>query len=82
MKENKYGDSNGDSMTMRYRVVLEPGKDGWIVATVPAVKGCISQGRTREEALTNIKDALLGILEARKEKGWPIPEETEVEVNA
>ncbi|MHB1709635.1 MAG: type II toxin-antitoxin system HicB family antitoxin [Thermoplasmataceae archaeon] len=69
-------------MTLKYRVVLEPGEDGWIVATVPAVKGCVSQGKTREEALANIKEALEGILEVRKEMGWSIPEETEVEVDA
>ncbi|OWP57425.1 MAG: HicB family protein [Thermoplasmatales archaeon B_DKE] len=69
-------------MTLKYRVILEPGEDGWIVATVPAVNGCVSQGKTREEALANIKEALEGILEVKKQFGDPIPEETEVEVNA
>ncbi len=69
-------------MTLKYRVVLEPGKDGYIVAHVPAVKGCWSQGKTREEALANIKEALELILEDMRKSGDPIPEETEVEVNA
>lgn len=82
MEKSIYPDRNGETMTLKYRVVLEPGEDGWIVASVPAVKGCVSQGKTREEALANIKEALEGILEARRERGWAIPEETEVEVNA
>lgn len=69
---------NGESMTLKYRVVLEPGENGWIVATVPAVKGCVSQGKTREEALAKVKEALEGILETRRERGWPIPDETVV----
>ena len=69
-------------MTLKYRVVLEPGKDGYIVAHVPAVKGCWSQGKTREEALANIKEALELILEDMRKSGDPIPEETEVGVNA
>lgn len=82
MEKSIYPDRNGEAMTLKYRVVLEPGEDGWIVATVPAVKGCVSQGKTREEALANIKDALEGILEVKRKYGDPIPEETEVEVNA
>ena len=77
-----YGNGNGNAMTLKYRVVLEPGKDGYIVAHVPAVKGCWSQGKTREEALANIKEALELILEDMRKSGDPIPEETEVEVNA
>lgn len=45
-------------------VVLTPGEDGWIVATCPALQGCISQGRTREEALANIQEAIDLCLEA------------------
>ena len=82
MEKSIYPDRNGELMTLKYRVVLEPGEDGWIVAHVPAVKGCVSQGKTREEALANIKDALEGILEVKRKYGDPIPEETEVEVNA
>ncbi len=82
MEKSIYADRNGESMTLKYRVVLEPGEDGWIVATVPAVKGCVSQGKTREEALKNIREALEGILEVKKKYGDPIPEETEIEVNA
>jgi len=45
---------------MRYRVLLEQDEDGVYVAEVPALPGCISQGRTRAEALANIKEAITG----------------------
>lgn len=45
-------------------MTLSPGEDGWIIASVPALKGCHSQGRTREEALANIREAIDGWLEA------------------
>ena len=43
---------------MNIKVVIEPGEDGYFVAHVPALKGCWSQGKTREEALINIKEAV------------------------
>ena len=51
-------------------VVLTAGEDGWITAECPSLPGCISQGRTEEEALTNIKEAILGwfTVEAEKQK--------------
>ena len=42
----------------KFAVVLRAGDDGWIVAECPAFAGCISQGRTREEALRNIVEAI------------------------
>lgn len=39
-------------------IVYEPGDDGWIIASIPEVAGVFSQGRTREEARTNVIDAL------------------------
>lgn len=43
---------------MLVHVVLEPAEDGWIVAECPALPGCVSQGRTEEEAMANIKEAI------------------------
>ena len=43
---------------MNIKVIVEPGEDGYFVARVPALKGCWSQGRTRDEALENIKEAI------------------------
>ena len=41
-----------------YEAVLEPGMDGYIVAHCSSLKGCVSQGRTEEDALCNIKEAI------------------------
>lgn len=43
---------------MNIKIVIEPGEDGYIVAHVPALKSCWSQGKTREEALQNIREAI------------------------
>jgi predicted RNase H-like HicB family nuclease len=43
---------------MNIKVVVEKGEDGYFVAHVPALKSCWSQGKTREEALGNIKEAI------------------------
>ena len=48
---------------MTIKVMLEQGKDGYIVVHCPALKGCWSQGQTREEALRNIRDAVGPYLE-------------------
>jgi len=42
---------------------------------VPALPGCVSQGKTKEEALTNIREAVQLHLECLKEDGEPIPTE-------
>ncbi|MEO6392146.1 MAG: type II toxin-antitoxin system HicB family antitoxin [Pyrinomonadaceae bacterium] len=51
-------------------MIIEPGEDGYFVAHVPALKSCWSQGRSREEALDNIREAIDLYLE---------PEPTELE---
>jgi predicted RNase H-like HicB family nuclease len=43
---------------MNIKVVIESGEDGYVVAHVPALKSCWSQGKTREEALQNIREAI------------------------
>jgi predicted RNase H-like HicB family nuclease len=43
---------------MNLRVILEPSEEGGFTAIVPALPGCISEGDTREEALTNIREAI------------------------
>lgn len=59
---------------MELLVVLKPGEDGYVVAECPALPGCVSQGRTREEALANIREAIELCLEGRREEGWDLPE--------
>jgi predicted RNase H-like HicB family nuclease len=53
---------------MRLKVILQPGEDKGFVAHVPALKGCWSQGATREEALDNIREAIEGWIEAEQDK--------------
>lgn len=43
---------------MNIKVIVERGEDGYFVAHVPALKSCWSQGKTREEALVNIREAI------------------------
>ncbi len=67
---------------MKFVVTLEIGEDGWIVAECPSIPGCLSQGKTKEEALANIKEAISLCLEVRAEDGLPLTVEThEVEVS-
>ena len=49
---------------MKFIVELEPGEDGWIIASCPSLPGCHSQGETRELALANIREAIQAWLEA------------------
>jgi predicted RNase H-like HicB family nuclease len=67
---------------MKFVVTLQPGEDGFIIAECPALPGCMTQGRTREEALANIGEAIELNLESRRELGLPIEVDTaEVEVS-
>jgi predicted RNase H-like HicB family nuclease len=66
---------------MRFLVTLEQDEAGYYVIECPALPGCISQGRTREEALANIREAILLSLETRQAHGLPLQVEVaEVEV--
>ena len=51
---------------MKFRVVIGSDEDGVFVAECPNLPGCVSQGRTRAEAVTNIKDAIQGYLTSLK----------------
>jgi len=55
---------------MNLKIIVERGEDGYVVAHCPALKSCWSQGKTREEALANIREAIDLYLE-------PAPEEVE-----
>jgi predicted RNase H-like HicB family nuclease len=70
---------------MKFRVHIEPDEDGVFVAECPTLPGCISQGITRDEALTNIKDAIAGYLASlgKHDEAVPLPVNEElVEVPA
>jgi predicted RNase H-like HicB family nuclease len=53
---------------MKLKVIIEPGEDRGFVAHVPALKGCWSQGSTRDEALGNIREAIEAWLESEQDK--------------
>lgn len=55
------------------KVLLYPGEDGYFVVEVPSLPGCITQGKTREEALTNIEEAIALYIEVLQDRGEPIP---------
>jgi predicted RNase H-like HicB family nuclease len=57
------------------QVVIYPGEDGYWVVECPSLPGCVSQGRTREEAIQNVREAIRGYIAALEEDGLPVPEE-------
>jgi predicted RNase H-like HicB family nuclease len=66
---------------MKFLVAIDRDEDGAWVAECPSIPGCVSQGKTRDEALKNVKKAIELCLEVRAEKGMPLTvETTEVEV--
>jgi predicted RNase H-like HicB family nuclease len=60
---------------MKRKVILYPGEDGYIVAEVPSLSGCISQGKTREEVLANIREAIALHIEVLQERGEIVPDD-------
>ena len=58
---------------VRYRVLIQPDEDGIFVAEVPALPGCVSQGKTRAEALRNAKEAIEGYVASLLAHGDPLP---------
>jgi predicted RNase H-like HicB family nuclease len=61
-------------MQRRFKVVLDKNESGGFTVTVPALPGCITQGRNREEALERVQEAIEGFLEALEIEGLPIPD--------
>lgn len=57
------------------QIVIYPGEDGYFVVECPSLPGCISQGKTKEEAVQNIKEAIELYIEALEEDNLPVPEE-------
>ena len=57
------------------QIILYPSEDDFWVAECPSLPGCVSQGRTREEAILNIREAIQGYIAALEEDGLQVPEE-------
>jgi predicted RNase H-like HicB family nuclease len=65
---------------MKFRVRVEQDEDGTFVAQVPALPGCISQGRTRQVALANIREAIEVYLESLQDHSDAIPPSIDEEI--
>ena len=83
---NKYSKGDRDNgEVLRLLVVFEVDEDGWQVASCPTLPGCHSQGRTREEALDNVREAIRGYLASLPEHDAALPPSSEfqtIEVRA
>jgi predicted RNase H-like HicB family nuclease len=68
---------------MIFNVTIDRDEDGVFVVECPSIPGCVSQGKTKAEALENIGDAIKLCLQVRAEKGLPLTIETkQIEVAA
>ncbi|MBN1570277.1 MAG: type II toxin-antitoxin system HicB family antitoxin [Acidobacteria bacterium] len=57
------------------QAIIYLGEDDYYVAECPSLPGCISQGRTREEAIINIREAIQGYIAALEQDSLPVPPE-------
>ncbi len=66
---------------MKFLVTMFQDEDGMFIAECPSIPGCVSQGKTEEEAERNVREAIKACLEVRAERGMPLIVTTrEVEV--
>ena len=66
---------------MIFNVTIDRDEDGYWIVECPSIPGCFSQGDTRQEAMTNSKDAITLCLQVRADRGMPLTVETgQVEV--
>jgi antitoxin HicB len=65
---------------MKVRILIEQDEDEIFVAECPSLPGCVSQGKTRREAVENIQDAIRGYLESLRRHNEPIPPPIDEEI--
>jgi predicted RNase H-like HicB family nuclease len=65
---------------VKFRVRIEQDEDGIFVADVPSLPGCITQGKTREEAIRNAEEAIAAYLESLNAHAEPIPPSIDEEI--
>ena len=58
---------------VEYTVIIEPADDGTFSVYVPDLPGCVSTGRTREEAIESIREAIAGHIRTLRDLGEPVP---------
>ena len=61
---------------MQFTITVDRDEDGVWITACPAIPGCVSQGATKEEAITHIQEAIQLCLEVRAERGLPLTIET------
>ena len=79
MTEANYWDRSAQNRVGLSGKADKQGEDGYIVAEVPIIPGCLSQGITVEEALANIREATELSLENREAEGWELPRDYRAE---
>ena len=65
---------------MKYRILIEQDEDGVFVTECPSLPGCISQGKTRKEAIENIQDAMKGYVESLRKHDESVPPSIDEEI--
>ena len=58
------------------QVIIYPGEDGYWIAECPSLPGCVTQGKTKEEVIANVKEAIELYIEALIERDCAVPEDT------
>lgn len=76
----RHKDADGAQASFTFTVLLERDEDGFIVASCPALPGCHTQGRTRDETLANIREAIKGYIASMRRHGEEVPVEDVVQV--
>ncbi len=64
------------TMASKRQVLLHKDEEGWWIAEVPSLPGCASQGKTRDEALRNVKEAIECHTEAMRAAGEDVPDDS------
>jgi predicted RNase H-like HicB family nuclease len=76
----EYHEQRNGRCTLTLKVIIEPGEDNGFIAHVPALRGCWSQGNTRDDVLKNIREAIEGWLETEQDKTESPKGPTDVEL--
>jgi predicted RNase H-like HicB family nuclease len=63
-------------MAAKRQVLLTRGQEGWWVVECPSLPGCVSQGKTQAQAISNIKEAIQAYIESLEKDGEPVPEDS------
>lgn len=69
-----------EAVLVKYRVLIEQDVDDVFVVEVPSLPGCVTQGATRNEALSNVREAIAAYVESLEARGDPIPPPIEEEI--